>query len=126
MNKLIFAVDDSKTVRASLKYTLEKNGYEIVLAEDGQDGLDKLDELKSKGKKPAMIISDINMPRMGGIEFIKSVKQKSAFKFIPVLVLTTESQDQKKMEGKKAGAAGWLVKPFEPKQLIGVVEKFVK
>ncbi len=126
MNKLIFAVDDSKTVRASVKYTLEKNNYEIVLAEDGKDGLEKLDSLKAKGKKPAMIITDINMPRMGGIEFIKSVKQKSDFKFIPVLVLTTESQDQKKMEGKKAGAAGWLVKPFEPKQLIGVVEKFVK
>ncbi len=126
MNKLIFAVDDSKTVRASVKYTLEKNGYEIELAEDGKDGLDKLDDLKSEGKKPAMIITDINMPRMGGIEFIKSVKKKSAFKFIPILVLTTESQDQKKMEGKKAGAAGWLVKPFEPKQLIGVVEKFVK
>ncbi len=126
MSKLIFVVDDSNTVRASLKYTLEKNNYEVVAAEDGKDGLTKLEELKNKNKRPAMIISDINMPNLDGIGFIKEVKQMSQFKFVPILVLTTESQEQMKMEGKKAGAAGWLVKPFKPEQLISVVQKFVK
>ncbi len=126
MSKCIFVVDDSKTVRASLEYTLGKGGFEVVAAQDGQDGVDRLQELESKGKRPAMIITDINMPRMDGIAFIKEVKKKPAFKFVPILVLTTESQDQKKLEGKNAGAAGWLVKPFKPEQLIGVVKKFVK
>ena len=126
MSKLIFVVDDSKTVRASLEYTLGKGGFEVVAAEDGVDGVEKLDKLGNQGKKPAMIITDINMPRMDGIEFIKEVKKKPAFKFLPILVLTTESQQEKKMEGKQAGAAGWLVKPFKPDQLIGVIRKFIK
>lgn len=126
MSKLIFVVDDSVTVRASVEYTLKKGGYMVATAVDGQDGLEKLEKLEKEGKRPAMIISDINMPRLDGIGFIKAVKQKPSFKFTPVLVLTTESQDKKKMEGKAAGAAGWLVKPFQPDQLIGVVKKFVR
>ncbi len=123
MSKTILAVDDSRTVRASLEYTITNNGYEIELAENGQEGLDLLEKMNSK---PAMIISDINMPVMDGITFIKQVKQNMKYKFIPILVLTTESQESKKMEGKKAGAAGWLVKPFKPEQLLGVLKKFVK
>lgn len=126
MSNLIFVVDDSKTVRASLEYTLGKGGYEVVSAEDGSDGINRLDQLNQQGKRPAMIITDINMPVMDGIAFIKEVKKNPKFKFIPILVLTTESQEQKKMEGKNAGAAGWLVKPFKPEQLTGVVKKFVK
>ncbi|EOC99263.1 response regulator [Caldisalinibacter kiritimatiensis] len=126
MGNLILAVDDSRTIRASVKYTLEKAGYEVVLGCDGKEGLDKLNELKHQGKKPDMIISDINMPNMDGISFIKELKNKMEYKFIPVLVLTTESQHQKKMEGKKAGAAGWLVKPFKSQQLVDVVKKFVR
>jgi len=126
MSRLVFVVDDSKTVRASLEYTLGKEGYEVVSAEDGLDGVTKLEALQKQGKRPAMIITDVNMPRMDGITFICEVKKKIAFKFIPILVLTTESQEQKKMEGKNAGASGWLVKPFKPEQLIGVVKKFVR
>ena len=126
MGKLIFAVDDSKTVRASLKYTLEKNNYEVMLAENGAEGVEFLEGLEAKGQKPAMIITDINMPKMDGITFIKEVKKMSSFKFLPILVLTTESQESKKMEGKKAGATGWLVKPFKPEQLINVVQKLAK
>ena len=126
MSKLIFVVDDSKTVRASLSYTLSKEGYEVVAAEDGLDGIKNLSHLDKQGKRPAMIITDINMPNMDGISFIKEVKKNMALKFVPILVLTTESQDAKKMEGKNAGASGWLVKPFMPDQLIGVVKKFVK
>ncbi|MFW6271297.1 MAG: response regulator [Bacillota bacterium] len=123
MDKTILAVDDSKTVRSSVQYTLSKNGYNVELAENGQKALDLLDDIQNK---PKMIITDINMPVMDGITFIKQVKQKTSFKFIPILVLTTESQQDKKMEGKKAGAAGWLVKPFKKEQLLKVVQKFVK
>ena len=126
MSKLVFIVDDSVTVRASVEYTLKKAGYTVMSAVDGQDGIDKLESLEKQGKRPAMIISDINMPLLDGIGFIKAIKQKPSFKFIPVLVLTTESQEKKKMEGKQAGAAGWLVKPFQPDQLVGVVKKFVR
>jgi len=126
MGSTILAVDDSKTVRASLEYTLEKNGYNIEIAENGKEGLEVLKRLYSNNNKPSMIISDINMPVMDGITFIKEVKSEAKYKFIPILVLTTESQKDKKMEGKKAGAAGWLVKPFKNEQLLGVVKKFVK
>lgn len=126
MSKKIMIVDDSKTIRSSVEYTLTKEGYEVLTAEDGQDGLEKLKDNSSRQERPEMIITDINMPRMDGIEFIEEVKQDSNFKFIPILVLTTESQDQMKEKGKQAGAAGWLVKPFEPQQLLDVVAKFVK
>jgi two-component system chemotaxis response regulator CheY len=126
MDKKIMIVDDSKTIRSSVEYTLKKEGYDVIKAEDGQDGLEKLAENSSRKERPEMIISDINMPKMGGIEFIKEVKQDSKFKFIPILILTTESQNEMKQKGKQAGAAGWLVKPFEPQQLLGVIEKFVK
>jgi two-component system chemotaxis response regulator CheY len=126
MSKVVFIVDDSRTVRASVEYTLKKEGYQVEQAVDGQDGINRLEELRQKGIRPGMIISDINMPNLDGIGFIKEIKKSLHYKFIPVLVLTTESQDEKKMEGKQAGAAGWLVKPFSPEQLIGVVKKFVK
>lgn len=126
MSRVVFIVDDSRTVRASVEYTLKKEGYQVEQAVDGQDGLKRLEELRQKGVRPGMIISDINMPNLDGIGFITEVKKNPNFKFTPVLVLTTESQDEKKMQGKKAGAAGWLVKPFSPDQLIGVVKKFVK
>jgi two-component system chemotaxis response regulator CheY len=125
-NRTILIVDDSKTIRTSLTFTLTKEGYEVVAAEDGQYGIERLNELNGASRKPSMIITDINMPRMDGIEFIKTVKKIDEFKFIPIVVLSTESQDEKKMEGRKAGAAGWIVKPYTAESLIGVVRKFVK
>ncbi|TDX47826.1 response regulator [Orenia marismortui] len=126
MSKRILVADDSKTVRSSVKYTLTKEGYDVILAENGQDALDKLAENSSLNERPKMIITDVNMPKMDGITFTKEVKKDRNFKFIPILILTTESQDKMKEEGKQAGAAGWLVKPFNPEQLIGVVKKFVR
>ncbi|MGM0470829.1 MAG: response regulator [Bacillota bacterium] len=126
MSKRILILDDSKTIRSSVEYTLSKEDYEVLTAEDGKDGLEVLQDNSSRRNRPDMIITDINMPRMDGIEFISEVKSQSKFKFIPILVLTTESQDKMKQQGKKAGAAGWLVKPFKPEQLITVVKKFVK
>ena len=126
MDRLIFVVDDSRTVRASVEYTLQKAGYTVKSAKDGKEGLSLLNELLSQGEKPSMIITDINMPEMNGIDFLHNVKKDPKLKFIPVLVLTTESEEEMKMKGKEEGAAGWLVKPFNPDQLVGVVRKFVK
>ncbi len=125
MAKKILIVDDSSTLRASVEFTLSEHGYEVLQAGDGVEGLEVLKGFEGKESEIGMIIADINMPNMDGITFIKEVK-KTAFKFIPILVLTTESQESKKMEGKEAGASGWLVKPFKPEQLVAVVSKFVK
>jgi two-component system chemotaxis response regulator CheY len=123
--KKVLVVDDSAVLRASVKFTLAAQGFDIVEAHDGKQGLDVLRGLVEADQRPAIILSDINMPVMDGITFIKYVKQTSC-KFIPILVLTTESQESKKQEGKAAGASGWLVKPFTEDQLVGAVKRFVK
>ncbi len=125
MGKKILIVDDSAVLRASVKFALTSAGYDVAEATDGKNGLDVLKKLSDANDRPAMILSDINMPVMDGITFIKNVKQTPC-KFVPILVLTTESQESKKMEGKEAGASGWLVKPFKEDQLIAVIKKFVK
>lgn len=122
----VMVVDDSRTVRTSMEYLLKNNGYEVFSAEDGADGLKKLAERTAAGKKPDLIITDINMPNMGGLDFIRNLKTNMTMKFIPVLILTTESQESIKLEGKKAGAAGWIVKPYQPEQLVSVVKRFVR
>jgi two-component system chemotaxis response regulator CheY len=109
----------------SVEMTLKEAGYEVVQAVNGQEGLVILQDLDAKGQLPDMIISDINMPIMGGIEFIKEVK-KTKFRYLPILVLTTEREDSKKREGQQAGASGWLVKPFQPQTLVAVVKKFTR
>lgn len=119
----ILIVDDSSTLRASVEFTLTDNGYDVLQAEDGQKGLEVLNTCKEN--EIAMIITDINMPNMNGITMIKEIK-KTSFRYIPILVMTTEAEESKKSEGKKAGASGWLIKPFKPDQLIGVVSRFVK
>lgn len=126
MSNVILIVDDSATIRASVTHTLSQAGYEVHQADNGESGMNSLKELSGGGKLVSMIISDVNMPVMDGITFIRELKADPAFKFTPVLMLTTESQETKKQEGKAAGAAGWLVKPFEPSTLVGVVRKFVR
>ncbi len=126
MSNVILIVDDSATIRASVTHTLSQAGYEVHQADNGESGMNSLKELNSGGKLVSMIISDVNMPVMDGITFIRELKADPTFKFTPVLMLTTESQETKKQEGKAAGAAGWLVKPFEPDTLVGVVRKFVR
>ncbi|MEI7893229.1 MAG: response regulator [Myxococcales bacterium] len=125
MGKKILVVDDSAVLRASVKFTLMSAGFEVVEAHDGKHGLEVLKQMVTAGDRPVIILTDINMPVMDGISFIKYVKQTSC-KFVPILVLTTESQEVKKNEGKDAGASGWLVKPFKDDQLTAVVKKFVR
>ncbi len=119
--KTVFAVDDSPTARASIKYTLEKAGYKIVMAEDGVKALELLDGF---AEPINIFLFDVNMPNMDGITLIKKVREIDKYKFTPILFLTTESQESKKMEGKNAGASGWIVKPFEPAQLSDVIKRF--
>jgi two-component system chemotaxis response regulator CheY len=118
MAKLIMTADDSASVRQMVSFTLKQNGYDVVEAVDGKDALTKL-----QSTKVDMLITDLNMPNLDGIGLIKGARALPACKFIPIVMLTTESQDSKKAEGKSAGATGWIVKPFKPEQLIAVVKK---
>jgi two-component system chemotaxis response regulator CheY len=103
-----------------------KTGAEIIEAGDGEAGLAVLHDLAKKGVRPAMIITDVNMPKMDGITFVTEVRKRTSMRFTPILVLTTESQMDKKEAGKAAGATAWLVKPFNDAQLVEVVRKFVR
>lgn len=118
MSKVIMTVDDSASIRQMVSFTLKDAGYEVVEAVDGQDALGKV-----SGQTLNMVITDLNMPNLDGIGLIKALRALPECKFIPIIMLTTESQAEKKQEGKAAGATGWIVKPFKPEQLIGVVKK---
>ncbi len=118
MAKTIMIVDDSASMRRVVGIALKGAGYDVLEGCDGKDALGKL-----KGQKVHMIISDVNMPVMDGIAFLKAVKQMPAYKFTPVIMLTTESAEDKKREGQAAGARAWVVKPFQPEQLIGAVQR---
>ncbi len=119
--KKILAVDDSASVRQMVSFTLQGAGYEVSDAVDGQDGLVKA----GKGKFD-MIITDLNMPNLDGIQLITAVRGLPGYSFVPILMLTTESQAEKKDAGRKAGATGWIVKPFNGEQLIAVLRKLLK
>lgn len=119
MAKTIFIVDDSATMLMSVKANLEMNGFKVETASDGVQALNKL----KTGIKPDLIITDINMPNMGGMELIKNLRTLPAFRFTPILTLTTESQAAKRDEGKKLGATGWLVKPVAGPDLIKVIKQ---
>lgn len=126
MAKPILVVDDSLTIQISLERCLSGAGYSVVKAGDGAQALQAVKGMIAGGQAPAMILSDVNMPVMDGISFVKAVKALPECRFVPVVMLTTESQESKKMEGKAAGASGWLIKPFQPDQLLNVVAKFVR
>lgn len=115
----VLVVDDSVTMVMSLKTTLTMNGFEVETANNGQAALDKL----NAGIKPNLIVTDINMPVMGGLEMIGKVRAMPGLKFIPILTLTTESDNTKRDEGKRAGATGWIVKPVSGDDLIKVIKK---
>jgi two-component system chemotaxis response regulator CheY len=119
-NKTILVVDDAASIRQVVGLSLKGAGYEVIDACDGKDALSKL-----TGQKINLIITDVNMPNMDGITLIKEVKKLPRYKFTPIIVLTTESKDDKKREGQAAGAKAWVVKPFQPPQLLTAVAKLI-
>lgn len=120
MTGTILAVDDSATMRQMLQVCLASAGFEVVTAEDGVDGIEKL-----KSSPPDVVITDINMPRMDGFEFIEAVRSGEQSSRLPILVITTESAPEKKQRARDAGATGWIVKPFDPENLIQAVNRIM-
>lgn len=120
MAKTVMVVDDSASVRQVVGLALRGAGYEVIEGIDGKDALAKL-----KGQKVHLIISDVNMPNMDGITFVQEVKKLPMYKFTPIIMLTTESQEGKKLQGQAAGAKAWVVKPFQPAQMLAAVSKLI-
>jgi len=120
MGKRIMIVDDSASVRQVVGIALKGAGYEVIEGVDGVDALGKMD-----GQKIHLIISDVNMPRMDGITFVQEAKKLPAYKFTPIIMLTTESEEGKKLQGQAAGAKAWVVKPFQPAQMLAAVSKLI-
>jgi two-component system, chemotaxis family, chemotaxis protein CheY len=123
MAKTILMVDDSSSLRSVVRIALSGAGYEVIEACDGKDALNKLAGLG--GKKVHLVISDVNMPNMNGIEFVTQLKQNPNYKFTPVIMLTTEGQDAMKEKGRAAGAKAWVMKPFNPPQMLAAVSKLI-
>lgn len=120
MDKKVLVVDDSKSIREVVAYTLEKEGYEVLTGENGKDALKHLTH-----PDIGMVITDLHMPEMDGISFIQEVRKQDDFKYIPILFLSTESNINKKQEAKQAGATGWMVKPFQPEKLLHIMNKLL-
>ena len=120
MAKTILVVDDSSSMRQAVSIALRRGGYDVVDAVDGVDALTKLD-----GRKLHLVISDVNMPRLDGIGLLTQIRTMPAYKFTPVILLSTESAEAKRQEGRLAGAKAWVVKPFLPEQLLGAVAKLI-
>jgi two-component system, chemotaxis family, chemotaxis protein CheY len=116
----VLTVDDSRTILAMLHHTLSNAGFEVLQAEDGQKGLNVLAK-----EKVDVVITDINMPVMDGIEFIKHVRAAGTYHSLPILILTTETSQDKRDQGRAAGGTGWIVKPFDPEKLISVIHRVV-
>ena len=120
-SQVILAVDDSASMRQMVRYTLEGAGYEVVQA---SDGVEALDFAKTRGVD--LVLTDVNMPRMDGITLVKELRALEAYKFVPMLVLTTESGAETKTRGRQAGATGWIVKPFNPDQLLATIARVLQ
>lgn len=120
MAKTILAVDDSSSLRQMVVFSLKAAGYKVIEAVDGRDGLDK-----AQNQTVDLVLTDQNMPRMDGLTLIKALREMASYQRVPILMLTTESSDEMKAQGRAAGANGWLVKPFDPQRLIEVVKKVI-
>lgn len=120
MGAAILVVDDSVSIRQSVRFILEEGGYTVFEASDGVEGLKRLAE-----QKVQLVITDVNMPNMDGLTFVKKIRETEGIKFLPILVLTTESQGSVVEEGKKAGATGWIVKPFNNEKLLETIKKVI-
>jgi len=120
MVKRILAVDDSASMRQMVLFTLEGAGYEVLQACDGVEALDM-----ARNSTVDLVLTDVHMPRMDGITLVRELRSLPSYKFVPMLILTTESSQEKKMDGKSAGATGWIVKPFNPPQLLATVARVI-
>jgi two-component system chemotaxis response regulator CheY len=120
LGKNILIVDDSNAIRQSVGFILEQAGYQVVPAVDGEDAVPKIE-----GQAFDLVITDVNMPRMDGIALTRHVRQSARNKFVPILMLTTESQADMMKEGKEAGATGWIVKPFDADKLLATIKKLI-
>lgn len=120
MAKTVLTVDDSASIRQMVAFTLKSAGYTVIEAADGEDGL-----AKAKSNAINLVLTDQNMPKMDGLTLIKSLRALPQFRATPILMLTTESSDAMKAQGKAVGATGWLVKPFDPQKLLEVVKKVI-
>ena len=120
MSKTILVVDDSASIRQVVGMTLKGGGFTVIEACDGKDALTKL-----SGQKIHLVISDVNMPNMDGITFVREMKNNPAYKYVPVIMLTTEGSAEKKKAGQDAGAKAWVVKPFQPAQMLAAVSKLL-
>jgi two-component system chemotaxis response regulator CheY len=118
MSKRALTVDDSRTMREMVAFALKGGGFEVIEAEDGRQALERLDN-----QTVDVVVTDLNMPNMNGLELIRALRARPATQYTPILMLTTEADDAKKQEGRSAGATGWIVKPFLPEKLLAVVEK---
>lgn len=118
MTLTVLTVDDSRTMRDMLRLALDMAGFNVTQAEDGLHGLEVL-----KQRRPDVIVTDINMPRMDGFGFIEAVRDNGEYSSIPILVLTTESDADKKARARKAGATGWIIKPFDPEKLVSTIRR---
>ena len=123
MGRIILVVDDSPTMRGMVSHALNEAGFQTKEAENGKDALIKLTTMEMSGEKPDVIVTDINMPEMDGIELVREIRKLPTFKRVPVLVLTTENTEEKKEVGREAGATGWLVKPFDSELILKVIRK---
>lgn len=121
MSKRFLVVDDSASIRQLVSFALGDAGFEVEEAINGEEAVSRL-----AGPRFDLIITDLNMPHMDGIELIKKIRGTAEYRFIPIIMLTTEAQEDKKRQGKEAGASGWIVKPFSPEQILNVVRKFLK
>ena len=121
MSRTVLIVDDSTSMRQMVGFTLRGAGFTVIEGSNGQEALDNL--AKAPGGKVDIIITDLNMPVMDGLTLIRQARALPSTRFVPILMLTTESQESRKAEGKAAGATGWIVKPFQPDQLLKVIEK---
>ena len=121
MVKTALIVDDSTSMRQMVSFTMKEAGFNVLEGANGQEALHKVE-----GNRVELVITDLNMPVMDGITLIRQLRSNPVYKFTPILMLTTESQESKKQEGKAAGATGWVIKPFDPQKLLAVVTKVVR
>jgi two-component system chemotaxis response regulator CheY len=121
MPATILTADDSPSMRQMIAFTLENAGYQVIEAVDGMDALERLSKAAVQ-----MLVTDLNMPNLDGIELIRRVRTLPQYKYIPIIMVTTESEDSRKQQGKAAGATGWIVKPFRAEQLVAVAKRFLK